>query len=208
MSKRKKGKHVNALLVDSQFKQTGGSCVLASYALAASYFTGISIASFFDGYCEHFGLFCKAGETTERLYAKHFDAEWRKRSVRGCWCCLICFCFYILYNRYEVVLDLHKRSHVWCFVRARAVMCGTFFFHSDTKYLEKKLRKRKAFLNLTYEAGNDEYHSISLFSDGNYLFGRDTNRRNCFLINKGLGSIGVLRDSVLYEAKKKKKQEN
>jgi hypothetical protein len=105
-------------------------------------------------------------------------------------------------------LDLHKRSHVWCFVRARSVMCGTFFFHSDTKYLEKKLRKRKAFLNLTYEAGNDEYHSISLFSDGNYLFGRDTNRRNCFLINKGLGSIGVLRDSVMYEAKKKKKQEN
>jgi hypothetical protein len=183
MSKKKR--NIDALKVDSEFKQTGGSCVLASYALAANYFTGISMTCFFDGYCEHFGLVPEDGKTSENLYSSHFDSEWRKRRVRG----------------YEVVLDLHKRSHVWCFVEARQVMNGTFFFHSDVRFLEKKLMRKSAFLNVAYNAGH-EFHSISVFSDGKYLFGRDTNRKNCFLINKGLGSIGVLRDSVLYEARK------
>lgn len=209
MSQRKKLR-INALCVDSDFKQSGGSCVLASYALAASYFTGIPIPSFFAGYVEHFGIVPAHGQTSEGLYASHFDSEWRRRKVRG----------------YEVILDVHRRSHVSCFVAARQMMKGTFFFHSDTSFLEKKLRKRRAFLNVSYNAGH-EFHSISVFSDGKlrgdclffflfcigfdtshcltlfdsrYLFGRDTNRKNCFLLNKGLGSIGVLRDSVLYES--------
>lgn len=81
-------------------------------------------------------------------------------------------------------------------------MRGTFFFHTDARLVEKVLRKRKAFLNVAYNAGH-EFHSISIFSDGKYLFGRDTNRKNCFLINTGLKSIGVLRDSVLYQEKTK-----
>ncbi len=180
--------------VNAEFKQRGGSCVLASYAVAASYFTQLPIGVFFAGYCEHFGLAVgREGECEELLYARHFDAEWRARNVRG----------------YELVLALHNRSPVACFCAARAVMRGTFFMHSDTRHLEKALRKRCAFLNVTYEpdsAGN-EYHSITAFSDGKYVFARDTNRKNCFLLaGKGLREIGTLRDSVLYERTEKKKK--
>jgi hypothetical protein len=100
-------------------------------------------------------------------------------------------------------------------------MTGRFYFHSDTRHLEKKLRKRCAFLNVTYEPGgpgetrrersvenctnsSKEYHSITCFSDGRYLFGRDTNRKHCYLLEgDGLASIGRLRDSVLYERRRK-----
>ena len=133
----KKKKHMDALRVNGEFRQSGGSCVLASYAVAASYFTGLPFPAFFAGYCEHFGLACDAATTPEQRYAKHFDSEWRKRNVRG----------------YEVILELHRRSPVACFCAAREVMTGRFYFHSDTRHLEKKLRKRCAFLNVTYEPG-------------------------------------------------------
>ncbi len=177
--------------VNADFKQRGGSCVLASYAVAASYFTGRPFGAFFAGYCEHFGLTATGEAECEQLYAKHFDSEWRKRNVRG----------------YELILSLHNRSPVACFCAARFVMRGTFFMHSDTRHLEKALRKRCAFLNVTYEpdSSGNEYHSITAFSDGKYVFARDTNRKNCYLLaGKGLREIGTLRDSVLYERKKNK----
>jgi hypothetical protein len=201
----KKRQHVDALRVNGEFKQSGGSCVLASYAVAASYFTQLPFAAFFEGYCEHFGLACDAEITAEQRYAKHFDTEWRRRNVRG----------------YELILELHKRSPAACFCAARERMTGRFYFHSDTRHLEKKLRKRCAFLNVTYEPGGSgeesavrgialtwrvskEYHSITCFSDGRYLFGRDTNRRHCYLLEgESLASIGRLRDSVLYEKRRK-----
>jgi hypothetical protein len=134
----KKRQHVDALRVNGEFKQSGGSCVLASYAVAASYFTGLPFAAFFEGYCEHFGLSSNAGTTSaEQRYARHFDTEWRRRNVRG----------------YELILELHKRSPAACFCAARERMTGRFYFHSDTRHLEKKLRKRCAFLNVTYEPG-------------------------------------------------------
>ena len=140
MSWRKcKRGHVDPLRVNGEFRQVGGSCVLASYAVAASFFTGLPFAAFFEGYCAHFGLPCgvEGGATAEQLYAAHFDGEWRRRNVRG----------------YEVILELHNRSPVPCFCEARSVMRGRFYFHSDTRHLEKKLRRRCAFLNVTYEVG-------------------------------------------------------
>ncbi len=69
-------KRINPLAVDAEFKQTGGSCVLASYALAAHYFTQIPMSKFFDGYCEHFGLLPLAQEeTSESVYASHVKIQ-------------------------------------------------------------------------------------------------------------------------------------
>lgn len=179
--------HVDPLRVNVSFKQSVGSCVIASYAIAANYFTGRPIESYFEGYCEHFGLKFDNALHAESVYAGHFDAEWRKRDCRG----------------YEVALDLHEHSHVQCFAEARQIMRATFFLDSNVVVIEDLLQRTCSFLNITYEQSADEYHSITVFSDSKYFFGRNTNMKLIYLI-KDLKSIGILRDSLLFT----KKEEN
>jgi hypothetical protein len=175
-------RHVLLTNVNSQFLQSGGSCVLASYAVVANYFTGKPISTYFEGYCRHFGLTYANASEAEEKYATHFDAEWRKRNCRG----------------YEVILDLHSNSTVSCFAEARKVFAGRFYLDSSAhvKELENRLGTNEAFLNITYEPGRD-YHSITIMNDGNDFVARDTNRKGLHPIS-GLRRIGKLRDSVLY----------
>src|SRR6266705_6775807 len=119
--------------VNAAFLQNGGSCVLASYAIVANYFTGQPISTYFEGYCRHFGLAFKDSADAEQKYAEHFDAEWRKRNCRG----------------YEVILDLHSNSTEKCFADARQIFDGRFYLdsagHEDE--IEGLLRGHEAFLN-------------------------------------------------------------
>jgi hypothetical protein len=175
-------RHVVVTNVNGGFIQNGGSCVLASYAVVANYFTGEPIASYFEGYCRHFGLAFKDAPEAEQKYAAHFDAEWRRRNCRG----------------YEVILDLHSNSKEKCFAEARQIFEGRFYLDSAAKIdeLERLLGGHEAFLNITYEPGQD-YHSITVMHDGTRFLARDTNRKGIYPI-PGLRQIGKLRDSVLY----------
>jgi len=156
--------------------------VLASYAIVANYFTGKPIGTYFEGYCRHFGLNFRDGADAEQKYAEHFDAEWRKRNCRG----------------YEVILDLHSNSTQQCFVEARKLFEGRFYLDSSAHIteLESLLRGHEAFLNITYEPGQD-FHSITILHDGQNLLSRDTAGNGLHAI-PSLRKIGKLRDSVLY----------
>lgn len=177
--------HIELSKVNGGFIQNGGSCVLASYAIVANYFTGRPITDYFEGYCNHFGLTYTNAADAESKYADHFDAEWRKRDCRG----------------YEVILDVHEHSKEPCFLEARKKFDARFFLDSAAhlKELEKVLTEQQAFLNITYEPGFG-YHSITVFNDGSGLKTRDTNRKGFSSIPE-LAKIGKLRDSVLYSAK-------
>jgi hypothetical protein len=179
------GCHIELAKVNGGFIQNGGSCVLASYAVVANYFTGQPVADYFEGYCKHFGLAYTDAADAERKYADHFDAEWRRRDCRG----------------YEVILDVHTHSKEPCFVEARKKFDARFYLDSAAhlKELEQALGDKQAFLNITYEPGMG-YHSITVFNDGSGLRTRDTNRKG-FASIPGLSKIGKLRDSVLYVAK-------
>jgi len=173
--------------IDTAFLQHGGSCVLASYAIIANYFTGTPVTNYFEGYCEHFGLKYTNALEAEQKYAAHFDNEWRKRDCRG----------------YQVILDLHSNSPVKCFAEARQRFDCLFYLDSSAHVDElTQLLTNKAFLNITYEPGHD-YHSITVFSqatrrpESTNLMARDTNRKDLYSI-AGLSEIGKLRDSVLY----------
>ena len=179
------GCHIELPKVNDVFIQNGGSCVLASYAIVANYFTGRPVADYFEGYCKHFGLAYTDAADAERKYADHFDAEWRKRDCRG----------------YEVILDVHTHSKEGCFLEARKKFDARFYLDSAAhlKELEEVLGEKQAFLNITYEPGMG-YHSITVFNDGSGLRTRDTNRKG-FASIPGLSKIGKLRDSVLYVIK-------
>ena len=182
----KTGEHrIDVSRINATFLQNGGSCVLSSYAIVANYFTGRPVGTYFEGYCKHFKLSYTNVFEAEQKYAAHFDREWRKRNCRG----------------YEVILDLHSNSVVECFVEARARFDGIFSLDSAAhrKELEELLACKEAFLNITYEPGND-YHSITVVHDGKGLQARDTNRKGLYAIPE-LAKIGKLRDSVLYVAK-------
>jgi hypothetical protein len=174
---------INLTAVNTNFVQTGGSCVLASYAIAASYFTGQPVPTYFEGYCQHFKLPYTNSLDAERKYATHFDHEWRKRSCRG----------------YEVILDLHSNSTVKCFSEARTRFDGIFYLDSSAhrQELENLLACKEAFLNITFEVAEGSYHSITVVNSANGLLARDTNRRGLYPL-PGLAKIGKLRDSVVY----------
>jgi hypothetical protein len=177
-------KSVNIVVtnVNAEFLQNGGSCVLSSYAIVANYFTGEPISSYFEGYCRHFGVAFKDAADAEQKYAAHFDAEWRKRNCRG----------------YEVILDLHSNSTEKCFVDARRVFEGRFYVDSSShiEELEHLLSTHEAFLNISYNAGQN-FHSITILNDGTRFLKRDTERKGIHALS-GLRQIGTLRDSVLY----------
>lgn len=82
-------------------------------------------------------------------------------------------------------------------------MEGTFHLHSDADFLETRLLHGDCFLNITFERSATEYHSVTIFSDGRYLFQRDTNQPEITLL-RGLRDLGRLRDSVLYVATRAK----
>jgi hypothetical protein len=171
--------------INRDFLQSAGSCVLSSYTIAANYFTGQPVTTYFEGYCRHFGLSFTNALDAEEKYAEHFDQEWRKRDCRG----------------YEVILDLHEHSKVKCFAEARQRFDGRFYLDSagHMEELEALLKQKAAFLNITYEPGQD-YHSITVVYDGTRFMARDTNRKGLSVL-PGLAKIGKLRDSVLYVGK-------
>jgi hypothetical protein len=127
-----------AARVNGEFCQSAGSCVLASYAIVANYSTGQPVATYFEGYCQHFGLTFTNALDAEKKYAVHFDHEWRKRDCRG----------------YEVILDLHQHSTVKCFVEARKRFSGHFYLDSDAhlKELESMLACQPASARMPQEA--------------------------------------------------------
>jgi len=57
--------------VDTQFIQRDASCTMSSYAIVANYFTGEPVSAYFEGYCDHFGLFYVGPLQAERKYARH-----------------------------------------------------------------------------------------------------------------------------------------
>jgi hypothetical protein len=171
--------------VDTNFVQHDASCVLASYAIVANYFTRLPVTNYFEGYCHHFGIDYTNAVDAERKYSRHFDAEWQKRRCSG----------------YEVILDLHSNAAEECFVQARSRFDAKFYLESSKHLseLRQALRTREAFLNITFRV-LDDTHSVTTFYDGPDLMVRDTSRRGIYPV---VGQAGTNRlvDSVFYTRK-------
>jgi len=165
------------------FIQSCGSCVLASYAVVGNYFTGFPIEQFFEDYCRHFNQSFNTWQEAERIYANHFDLEWKIRKCEG----------------YKVLLNLHNNSQEAVFERSRKIFSATFYTDSLNvlSKLEKKLENEKSFLNITFEVYANVCHSVTAFYDKENLLCRDTRFPGVVPIASLMG-LGKLRDSVLY----------
>ena len=169
--------------IDTNFVQRDGSCVLASYAIVASYFTRLPVSSYFEGYCRHFGIVYTNAVDAERKYSRHFDAEWQKRKCSG----------------YEVILDLHSNATEDCFVQARSLFDVRFYpdCPKHLSELRQVLQTREAFLNITFRV-MDDTHSVTSFYDGSTLMVRDTAARSIIYPVVGRADTNRLVDCVLY----------
>jgi len=186
-------------LIDRDFQQTTGSCVLASYAIVANYFTQIPVSEFFAAYCRHFSIFSPAFDS-EHTYADHFSREINKSPDS---------------NGYKLILSLHNNSSDNVFAEARRLFSAKFYLNAayDFCELEESLESSESLLNLTYgrmvQTGalfNNSIrsqlicHSVTIFNHDGSLFIRDSDR----CVNTNLYSINFLhqlaetRDAVLY----------
>lgn len=171
--------------IDTKFVQSDASCVLASYAIVANYFTRLPVGDYFEGYCHHFGIDYTNAVDAERKYARHFDAEWKKRKCMG----------------YEVILDLHSNAVERCFVEARQRFDPQFYLESSKHLAELKqvLKTREALLNITYKVADDT-HSVTVFYNGVRFLIRDTTWKDIYPV-VGQPDTNNLVDCVLYVRK-------
>jgi len=171
--------------VDTNFVQTGGSCVLASYAIVANYFTGRPVGDYFKGYCSHFKIFYSSAVDAERKYSVHFDGEFRRRKCNGC----------------EVILDLHSNSLEKCFVEARQIFDARFYLKPSEHIgeLEQILKTRDALMNVGYPV-MDDVHSVTVLYDGSRFLIRNTGMKGFYPVS-GLAGMSRLLDAALYVRK-------
>ena len=168
--------------INAGFQQTGVSCVLASYAIAHSYFTSLPIRVCFEDYCRHFALSFSNWKDAEQKYAGHFDKESKRRNCLG----------------YELVLDLHYHSSEIAFVVGRKHFDSILYRDSapHCNYLENYLRTHEAILNITFDAGPN-YHSVSAFANATEFLKKDTEKPGLESF-RALPVLGNLRDSLLH----------
>jgi len=166
--------------VNTEFRQSGDSCVLSSYGIVANYFTGRAVTDFFIAYCSHFGLKHDANQKAEQVYSEHFHCESEKRNCKG----------------YELILDLHKNSAEDAFNDCRSTFDARFILDatSEMSSFHETLKQSAAFLNLTYVKGNG-YHSVTIFHNGRTLCLRDT----ALACISPLNPLGILKDGVIYK---------
>jgi hypothetical protein len=172
--------------IDTNFVQGDASCVLASYAIVANYFTRLPISDYFEGYCHHFGIVYTNALDAERKYTRHFDAEWQKRKCLGA----------------EVILDLHSNAMEECFVQSRSHF-NAKFYREVIKHLgelNQALKTREAFLNTGIRV-LDDVHSVATFYDGPKLMVRDPSRYGGLYPVVGRADTNRLVDCVLYTRK-------
>lgn len=151
--------------VFSLFIQTVNSCVLASYAIAANYFTKVEILEYFKAYCCHYniteidsnpyirnGIKISAHNHYEVLYDSHFHNEYNRRRKAGL----------------KIIEELHKESIQSAFVEAR----NSF----DVKHIdnvltcadkiEVKLKEEEALLILAFRgAGGGRHTAVFGYED-------------------------------------------
>ena len=171
--------------IDTNFVQSDASCTLASYAIAANYFTGRPVSDYFKGYCSHFRIFYSSALDAERKYSVHFDGEFRRRNCSGC----------------EVILDLHSNSMEQCFVEARRSFDARFY-HKPSEHiaeLEQILKTRDALLNVGYPV-MDDAHSVTVLYDGSRFLIRNTGMKGFYPVS-GLAGMNQLLDAALYVRK-------
>jgi hypothetical protein len=170
--------------VNADFVQTGGSCVLSSYAVIANYFTSIQIPEFFCAYCKHFGIPFSSKAEAETNYERHFHDEWS--NVRKC-------------KGYEVILDLHENSTESLFVSSRGIFGAQFFLQAapHIAMIENVLRQDEALLNITYCTSNN-FHSVTVFSDGSEFYNRNTQVPGITRVSTAWAGLNNLQDGVLY----------
>jgi hypothetical protein len=173
---------INSSKIDAMFTQTGGSCVLASYAIAYNYFTDGPATDCFKAYCRHFKVPFSTWQEAEQRYAAHFDNEWKTRGCKG----------------YEIMKELHDHSDEPEFSEARKLFDSIFYNDSAPHLddLESCLRENEAILNITFEAGPG-YHSVTVFADPSGFLKKDTMDQGLTAFG-GLAELGSLRDGLLH----------
>jgi len=166
------------------YRQKEKSCVLASYAIVSNYFTGLPIIGFFEDYCRHYQIGFTNGDEAEEKYGEHFQHELFSRDLQG----------------YQLTLELHNNSRQKSFKVSRKYFHAEFISNStpNKDYIIKKLKTKKALLNITFPIGSRTCHSITMgwdYSKG--IFYYDTVNGDLSFGNP-FDLFGQPRDSMLY----------
>lgn len=144
-------------LTKPPFIQTGNTCVLASYAVAARYFTKIPAEEFFVCYCRYFALPLVNHCDAQAEYDKHFHTYIDKRMTG-----------------YQLVAELHNTSTQDAFITARKISNVEIInsIKVSSSKIESALKSidKEALLNLTYKLPRGT-HSITVgYYDSHYVY--------------------------------------
>jgi len=152
---------VDSEKIYSSFVQSVDSCVLASYAIAANYFTGIDIKIYFKAYCLHYGIKnfdrfpyllnniqINNENIYELAYNSHFHTEYNRRNIAGL----------------KLIEELHNKSIQHAFLEGRKIIDIEYFANvfNFVDVIDKKLKKDEALLILAFTGERGGRH-IAVF---------------------------------------------
>lgn len=172
-------------MVDSSkictFVQATDSCVLASYAISACFFTGIEIRKFFDDYCKHYNIskfnFHKyllgssritAEKMSEFAYDSHFHEACKNSGISGL----------------EFIKNLHDHSDHTSFLQSRRVVALSYYgekeLHQHLEIIQKDLKQNDSLL-------------IAAFNKGRHIavFGFDNNEGWFTVETRPTNNVGI-----------------
>jgi len=172
---------VNPDELDKSFKQSYYSCVLASYAVVANYYTKIPIKNFFEDYCKDNNIrgksrieeYCrkygcpKDNNVHECIYVFHFQEECQKKLGL------------------KIIEGLHNNSEEFSFTKSRKKFNVKFVIDVDKEKvrIEKILIKHDALLIAASKITKDESHIM--------IYGYDSKRNKWFKRDTALVPQGI-----------------
>lgn len=145
--------------IDLTFIQKNDTCVLASYGIAAKYFTGICVDDFFKGYCDHFGLSVNNSDY-QFAYNEHFHKNITNYQ-----------------SGYHCIQQLHQNSSQDCFQKSKAAFNFKYFDNTMQALFQNQitpsLLNSDALLLLSLIIDNTNYHSVIIGQDSCGIFLRN-----------------------------------
>ena len=162
-----------------KFRQSGDSCVLASFAVAAHPFTKQPIKKYFYDYCRHFHI---RSRDHEHCYCKHFPNEYVRRGISG----------------YELIKRLYQSSTQKSFARCRRKfhVCTINNVASEEQKIAQALHSENPTALIVFL--NNSNHSLVVFVGENGISFYDTNAGDCGNGLRSISELGNLGEGLLF----------
>lgn len=162
-----------------QCRQTGNSCIVASYAVAMFPFTAVPLLQYYEDYGQHFHL---PAPRDGNACADHFHEEWQRRGISGL----------------RLLTQLHAPATGGVFAQCSQRFDARLIDDVAIEMVQLENQLRSPWMNaLLVFLPRPAMHSVAVGCDNAGLFYYDTAQAQLHRLNS-IAGIGPTADGILF----------